>query len=62
MVKIEIILALAAWIASGLAIEKIYFKAGFTDTPWFIFWVPGLNLAFLLYLAFAQWPNFKEEQ
>mgnify|MGYP005994449059 CR=1 FL=1 len=61
MVVVEIIIALAIWFASGHAISKIYFKAGFKDTPIFVFWIPALNLAFLLYLAFVEWPRFKEE-
>ena len=61
VVVVEIIIALAIWFASGHAISKIYFKAGFKDTPTFVFWIPALNLAFLLYLAFVQWPRFKEE-
>lgn len=60
MAVVEIIIALAIWLASGHAIEKIYTKAGFTDTPKFLFWLPALNLAFLLYLAFSEWPKFKE--
>lgn len=62
MVVVEIIIALAIWLASGHAIEKIYTKAGFVDTPKFVFWIPALNLAFLIYLAFASWPQFKEEK
>ncbi len=54
------IIGLALWLASGQAIEKIYEKAGFIDTPRFIFWIPALNLAFLLYLAFVEWPSDKE--
>ncbi|RVU32893.1 hypothetical protein [Neptunomonas marina] len=61
MVVVEVIIALAIWFASGHAIEKIYSKAGFKDTPKFVFWIPALNLSFLLYLAFAKWPTFKEE-
>ncbi len=60
MVVIELILALAIWLASGHAIEKIYSKAGFVDTPKFVFWIPALNLAFLIYLAFVDWPTHKE--
>ncbi|WP_298943204.1 hypothetical protein [uncultured Psychromonas sp.] len=61
MVVVEIIIALAIWFTTGHAIEKIYSKAGFKDTPKFVFWIPALNLAFLLYLAFAEWPQYKEE-
>lgn len=61
MVVIEIMFVLAIWLASGNAIEKIYSKAGFKDTPKFVFWIPALNLMFLLYLAFAEWPQFKED-
>lgn len=60
MVIIEIIIALAIWFATGHAIAKIYKKAGFKDTPQFVFWIPALNLAFLLYLAFAEWPQYKD--
>jgi hypothetical protein len=59
VVVIEVIIALAIWFASGHAISKIYFKAGFKDTPIFVFWIPALNLAFLFYLAFSEWPRFK---
>lgn len=62
MVTIEVIITLAIWLASGHAIGKIYNKAGFVDTPKFVFWIPALNLAFLIYLAFANWPNIKEEK
>ncbi len=61
MVVIELIVILAMWLASGYAISKIYDKAGFKDTPKFVFWLPALNLAFLLYLAFSEWPEFKEK-
>lgn len=60
MVIIEAIIILLAWVVSGHAIEKVYNKAGFVDTPKFIFWVPALNLAFLVYLAFSKWPAYKE--
>lgn len=59
MVIIEIIIGLTIWFTTGHAIEKIYEKAGFVDTPRFVFWVPGLNLAFLVYLAFAEWPSYR---
>ncbi|MFT6925127.1 MAG: hypothetical protein ACJAZP_000707 [Psychromonas sp.] len=61
MAVVEIVIVLAIWFASGHAIEKIYSKAGFKDTPKFVFWIPALNLAFLLYLAFIEWPRFREE-
>ncbi|WP_422464135.1 hypothetical protein [Endozoicomonas sp. ALB115] len=60
MVILEILIALAIWFATGHAIEKVYTKAGFVDAPKFVFWVPGLNLAFLVYLAFAEWPSYRE--
>ncbi|MEY8201030.1 MAG: hypothetical protein RPS47_17460 [Colwellia sp.] len=62
MVIVEVVIALAIWLASGHAIEKIYTKAGFVDTPKFVFWIPALNLAFLIHLAFASWPQIKEEK
>jgi len=62
IVIIEMILILALWAVSGQAIEKIYTKAGFIDTPKFIFWLPALNLMLLLHLAFTKWPVFKGEQ
>ena len=60
MVIVEVILLIALWLASGNAVAKVYSKAGFVDTPKFIFWIPALNLAFLLYLAFVDWPASKE--
>ena len=62
VVIVEVVIALAIWLASGHAIEKIYTKAGFVDTPKFVFWIPALNLAFLIHLAFASWPQIKEEK
>ena len=62
MAIIEIIITLVIWLASGHAIEKIYNKAGFVGMPKFVFWIPALNLAFLVYLAFSNWPNIKEEK
>jgi len=61
MVIVEILIALLVWFASGHAIEKIYDKAGFVDTPKFIFWIPALNVSLLLYLAFVRWPAFEQE-
>lgn len=61
MMVVEIPIALAIWFATGHAIAKIFTKAGFTDTPKFVFWLPPLNLAFLVYLAFSKWPKFKEK-
>jgi hypothetical protein len=60
MIIIEVIVILALWFFSGQAIEKIYTKAGFINTPKFIFWLPALNLALLLHLAFAKWPMEQE--
>ena len=60
MAILEIIILLVLWFISGQAIEKTYLKAGFVDTPKFIFWLPALNLALLLHLAFAKWPMEKE--
>ena len=59
MIIAEIIIILLLWFVSGKAVEKIFMKAGFVDTPKFIFWIPALNLAFLIYLAFAKWPAFE---
>jgi hypothetical protein len=61
VIVVEIIIALLIWLAPGHAIEKIYSKAGLKDTPKIVFWIPALNLALLLYLAFAEWPQYKEE-
>jgi hypothetical protein len=61
VVFLELFFVIAVWFASGHAIEKIYNKAGFVDTPKFVFWLPALNLLFLLYLAFSEWPNYKEK-
>jgi hypothetical protein len=61
MLIVEIIIGLFIWLASGHAIEKIYTKAGFKDNPKIFFWIPGLNLLLILYLAFVSWPRFKEE-
>ena len=61
MLIIELVIALALWFITGHAIQKIYSKAGFIDTPKFVFWLPGLNLIFMLYLAFVEWPAFKKE-
>ncbi|WP_371376139.1 hypothetical protein [Thalassotalea aquiviva] len=60
MVIIEILIAIFAWLTSGHAIEKICNKVGFIDTPKYVFWLPALNLVFLVYLAFAKWPNYEE--
>jgi hypothetical protein len=60
MVILELLVALAMWLATGHAIDTIYRKAGFLDTPRFVFWVPALNFAFLVYLAFVDWPVNKE--
>ena len=62
MIIAEIIISLILWFVSGQAVEKIYMKAGFIDTPKFIFWIPGLNIAFLTYLAFAKWPAFERSE
>lgn len=62
MAFLELAILLAIWFVSGHAIEKIYTKAGFVDTPKFVYWIPALNLAFLIYLAFSDWPHFKEEK
>ncbi|WP_022966221.1 hypothetical protein [Denitrificimonas caeni] len=56
MVVLEVILAIVIWLTTGHAIYKIYMKAGFKNTPAFVFWIPALNLAFLIYLAFSEWP------
>lgn len=56
----EMLVAIILWLVSGHAIEQVYTKAGFVDAPKFVFWVPALNLAFLLYLAFVDWPATKE--
>lgn len=61
MAVLEIILAVVIWLASGHAIYKIYLKAGFKDTPAFVFWLPALNLAFLIYLAFSEWPAYRSK-
>lgn len=60
MVIVETIIILTLWLLSGHAIEKVYTKAGFVDTPKFVFWVPALNLAFLVYLAFSEWPSYRD--
>ena len=60
MIVVEVIIVIALWLVSGHAIEKVFSKAGFIHTPKFLFWLPALNLAFLLYLAFADWPATKE--
>lgn len=56
MVALEFIVAIVMWLATGHALDTIYRKAGFLDTPRFVFWLPGLNFTFLVYLAFAEWP------
>jgi len=61
MIVAEVIISLLLWFSSGHAVEKIYMKAGFVDTPKFVFWLPALNLAFLVYLAFSKWSAFSEE-
>lgn len=60
MVIVEVALSIILWLISGHAIDKVYSKAGFIDTPKFVFWIPALNLAFLIYLAFVEWPATKE--
>jgi len=62
MIIIQAVIALVIWLASGHALEKIYSKAGFIHTPKFIFWIPGLNLTLLIYLAIYEWPNFKGDK
>lgn len=61
MLLLQTLFMLAAWLISGHAIERVYTKAGFVDTPRFVFWLPALNLAFLVYLAFAQWPSYRDQ-
>lgn len=61
MAILEVILAIAIWFVSGHAIYKIYMKAGFKDTPEFVFWFPVLNFGFLIYLAFSEWPAFRSK-
>ena len=61
MGRIQIVLGIAVWLLTGHAIYKIYMKAGFINTPFFVFWVPVLNLAFLVYLALADWPFYKKD-
>lgn len=59
MFILHAIIIIIFFYASGQAMEKIFFKAGFTHTPKFIFWIPGLNLVLILYLAIYEWPNMK---
>ncbi|GEM_PF-3030732 len=59
---VELIVAVGMWIISGYSLDKIHMKAGFKDTPKFIFWIPGLNLLFLVNLAFAEWPAYPQQK
>ncbi|WFO20289.1 hypothetical protein ATS73_006415 [Pseudoalteromonas sp. H100] len=54
MVVIEVIIALAIWFASGHAISKIYFKAGFKDTPIFVFLDSGIELGIFVLFSFLR--------
>lgn len=58
---IGLITSALIWLISGHALETIFYKAGFRNIPWLVFWLPGINLLLLLYLALATWPMDNQE-